>query len=112
MEFFLCLLYKKLFLLLWMVAYGVTADFIDEYILIGEINAIESFKRFVKVVVSIFSNKYMRIPNKEDVARLLKEGEKHGYFGMLESIEYMHWKWKNRPVAWKGMYVGHIHEHL
>lgn len=95
-----------------MVAYGVTADFIDEYILIGEINAIESFKRFVKVVVSIFSNKYMRIPNKEDVARLLKEGEKHGYFGMLESIEYMHWKWKNRPVAWKGMYVGHIHEHL
>ncbi|XP_071695416.1 uncharacterized protein [Rutidosis leptorrhynchoides] len=48
-------------------------------------------------------------PTSSDIARLYSaHEEKHGIKGMLESIDCMHWKWKNCPVAWKGQYTsGH-----
>ncbi|KAF8388134.1 hypothetical protein HHK36_026800 [Tetracentron sinense] len=42
--------------------------------------------------------------------KLLAVGEHRGFPGMLGSIDCMHWKWKNCPTAWKGMYCGHVHE--
>jgi len=93
-----------------MLAYGVTADFMDEYSRIGEATVMDSFKLFVKAVTSIFSVQYLRSPNEDDVGRLLAIGESRGFPGMLGSIDCMHWKWKNCPNAWKGMYCGHINE--
>ena len=93
-----------------MLAYGVAADAIDDYVRIGESTAIESLKRFVRAVVAIFSNEYLRSPNNDDIARLLAMGTNRGFPGMLGSIDCMHWKWKNCPTAWKGMYSGHVHE--
>ncbi|XP_050212628.1 uncharacterized protein LOC126664324 [Mercurialis annua] len=101
---------QKITAALRMLAYGVAADYIDEYVRIGESTAIESLKKFVEAIVSIFSEKYMRSPTKVDTDRLLKEGDSRGFPGMLGSIDCMHWKWKNCPVAWKGMYVGHVRE--
>ena len=75
-----------------MLAYGVAADFMDEYVRIGESTAIESLKYFVKAVVDIFSNKYLRSPNSNDIAKLLAVGESRGFPGMLGSIDCMHWK--------------------
>ncbi|XP_042966558.1 uncharacterized protein LOC122300160 [Carya illinoinensis] len=65
---------------------------------------------FVKAVVSIFSEEYLRKSNNDDIVRLLAVGEKCGFPGMLGSIDCMHWKWKNCPTARHGMYSGHIHE--
>nr|XP_023911884.1 uncharacterized protein LOC112023512 [Quercus suber] len=93
-----------------MLAYGVSADFMDEYLRIGESTAIKSLKKFVKAVVSIFSEEYLRSPNNNDIARLLAVGQHHGFPGMLGSIDYMHWKWKNCPSKWKGQYIGHTHD--
>ncbi|XP_050242112.1 uncharacterized protein LOC126691075 [Quercus robur] len=101
---------QKITAALRMLAYGVTADFMDEYVRIGESTAMKSLKKFVKAVVDIFSKEYLRSPNNDDIARLLANGEKRGFPGMLGSIDCMHWKWKNCPVAWKGQYSGHIHE--
>ena len=83
---------QKITAALRMLAYGFAADYVDEYVRIGESTAIESLKRFVKAIVSIFSEKYMRSPNKLDIARLLKEGDNRGFPGMLVSIDCMHWK--------------------
>ena len=93
-----------------MLAYGVLADFMDEYLRIGETIAIKSLKKIVKVVVSFFSEEYLRSPNNNDIARLLVVGQHRGFPGMLGSINCMHWKWKNCPSKWKGQYVGHTRD--
>uniref|UniRef100_A0A2N9HR95 Uncharacterized protein n=1 Tax=Fagus sylvatica TaxID=28930 RepID=A0A2N9HR95_FAGSY len=48
---------QKITAALRMLAYEVTADFMDKYVRIGESTAMESLKKFVKMVVSIFSEK-------------------------------------------------------
>ena len=92
------------------LAYGTPADSVDEYIRIGESTAIKSLRRFVKAVITMFDDHYLRSPNNIDIARLLQTGEQRGFPGMLGSIDCMHWKWKNCPTAWQGMYTGHCHE--
>uniref|UniRef100_A0A2N9IUF7 Nuclease HARBI1 n=1 Tax=Fagus sylvatica TaxID=28930 RepID=A0A2N9IUF7_FAGSY len=92
---------QKMTATLRIFAYGVAADSTDEYVRLGESTAVESLKKFVKVVVNIFSEEYLRPPNSNDIARLFAVNEKRGFPGMLGSIDCMHWKWKNCPTAWK-----------
>ena len=82
-----------------MIAYGVIGDFINEYVQIGEPTAVESLKKFVTVVIDIFSEEYLRKPNNKDIGRLLAYSKRRGFLGMLGSIDDMHWKWKNCPTA-------------
>ncbi|CAM8926970.1 unnamed protein product [Rhodiola kirilowii] len=101
---------QKITASLRMLAYGTPADAIDDYIRIGESTAIESLRKFARGVVEIFGAEYMRRPTNEDLARLLTVAENRGFPGMLGSIDCMHWKWKNCPTAWQGMYTGQVHE--
>ncbi|KAK9289360.1 hypothetical protein L1049_007515 [Liquidambar formosana] len=94
-----------------MLAYGVSIDAVDDYMRMGETTAIEALKRFIKAVIAIFSDEYLRSLNENDIAKVLEISERvRGFPRMLGSIACMHWKWKNCPVAWQGMYSGHIHE--
>jgi len=90
-----------------MLAHGVSADFLDDSVRMGESTIIESFKHFVKAVVNIFSEEYLRAPNAQDTARLLAINKERGFPGMLGSIDCMHWRWEKCPVAWQGVYTGH-----
>ncbi|XP_047306641.1 uncharacterized protein LOC124910061 [Impatiens glandulifera] len=101
---------KKITAALRMLSYGVTADFMDEYIRIGETTAIKSLRYFIQSVIDIFGPVYLRKPNSEDIIRLLKISEVRGFPGMLGSIDCMHWRRKNCSTAWKGMFTGHYHE--
>nr|XP_011459904.1 PREDICTED: uncharacterized protein LOC101296748 [Fragaria vesca subsp. vesca] len=102
--------YQKITAALRMLAYGVPADNVDEYVRIGQTTTLNSLKRFVNAVVVLFGDEYLRSPNRNDITRLLLIGEKHGFPGMLGSIDCMHWRWKNCPSAWQGMYSGHYHK--
>ncbi|XP_062086027.1 uncharacterized protein LOC133792121 [Humulus lupulus] len=88
-----------------MLAYGAPADYVDEYVRIGETTAIECLVNFVREVNDIFGTEYLRRPNAGDLRRLLQMGEVRGFPGMLGSIDCMHWEWKNCPVAWKGQFT-------
>ena len=101
---------QKITVVYRILAYGTPVDSEDEYIRIGESTAIESLRRFVKSVIAMFGDHYLRSPNNIDIAQLLQTGEERGFPGMLGSIDCMHWKWKNCPTAWQGMYTGHCHE--
>lgn len=72
-----------------MLAFGVTADFMVEYVKIGEITSLKRLKYFVKTVVSIFLKEYLRKPNNDDIARLLAISEKRGFSSILGSIDCM-----------------------
>jgi len=54
-----------------MLAYGVSADFLDDYVRLGESTIIECLKHFVKAVVDVSSEQYLRAPDAEDTARLM-----------------------------------------
>lgn len=101
---------QKVTAALRMITYGVAADSLDDYVRIGESTAIESLRRFVTAVVDVFGEEYLRSPNANDTARLLAVANDRGFPGMLGSIDCMHWRWKNCPKAWQGMYCGHVKE--
>lgn len=73
-----------------MLAYGVTADVVDEYLRIGESTTIECVKRFVCAIIDVFDDEYLRRPNLEDIERLLHKGQQQGFPSMLGSLDCMH----------------------
>ncbi|KAK2638357.1 hypothetical protein Ddye_026152 [Dipteronia dyeriana] len=97
---------QKITVVYRMLAYSLPTDATDEYIKIGESTTIESLKRFCRVVVEVFAQQYLRSPNADDVAKLLRIDKYRGFSGMLGSLDCMHWKWKNCPTAWTGQYAG------
>lgn len=88
------------------LAYGTSADAVDEYLRMSETVVRESLMRFVEGIISNFSNQYLRRPNEQDLARLLYVADKRGFPGMMGSIDCMHWEWKNCPKAWAGQFAG------
>ncbi|XP_026452401.1 uncharacterized protein LOC113352853 [Papaver somniferum] len=96
---------QKMIAAVWMLAYGLPADILDEYIQIGESTAVESLKRFCDAIIGIYEKEYLRKPNENDIARLLKEAESRGFPGMIGSLDCMHWHWENCPTAWHGTHT-------
>ncbi|CAH9125673.1 unnamed protein product, partial [Cuscuta epithymum] len=88
-----------------MLAYGCSADSLDEYVQIGESTAIECLKKFCDAIIGLFEEQYLRKPNKSDITILLKDGESRGFPGMLGSLDCMHWHWENCPTAWHGTHT-------
>ncbi|XP_013674449.2 uncharacterized protein LOC106378951 [Brassica napus] len=91
-----------------LLAYGNSADTVDEYLRLGESTALSCLHHFTDGIIQLFGYEYLRRPTAEDLQRLLDMGEKRGFPGMVGSIDCMHWEWKNCPTAWKGQYArGH-----
>ncbi|XP_057424645.1 uncharacterized protein LOC130718160 [Lotus japonicus] len=88
-----------------MLAYGVAADAVDEYIKIGGTTAFECLRRFCKGIIRLYEQQYLRAPTQEDLQRILHANDMRGFPGMIGSIDCMHWEWKNCPKAWEGQFT-------
>ncbi|KAL8548222.1 hypothetical protein ACS0TY_007517 [Phlomoides rotata] len=66
-----CILLKKVTVVVRILTYGVPADATDEYIKIGESTTIECLERFCRSIMEIFGEQFLRTPIQNDVARLL-----------------------------------------
>ncbi|KAF8379490.1 hypothetical protein HHK36_028925 [Tetracentron sinense] len=64
---------QKVTVAIRMFAYGVAADVVDDYVMIGESTSIESLRRFLRAVVEVFGEEYLRSPNNDDNSRLLAQ---------------------------------------
>jgi hypothetical protein len=74
------------------LAYGGSADSVNDYLRIGETTTLKCVDKFTRRVISIFGAQYPRRPTTEDIERLLRMGEARGFPGMLRSIYCMHWE--------------------
>ena len=51
--------YKKCTAAMHMLAYGVSADVVDDYVRIGESTAIECLEKYVEHVILVFETEYL-----------------------------------------------------
>ena len=92
------------------LAYGSTADSLDETYYLGIQTTINALLQFAEAMNEEFGSEYMRIPNRADVARILEDSEERGWPGCLGSLDCTTWEWKNCPVSHVGQYMGKTHE--
>lgn len=97
---------QKVTAALRMLAKGVSADSLDDYVRLGESTVLRCLKEFCATIVDLYGEEYLRQPTEQDIQRLLKENEDRGFPGCLGSVDCMHWKWKNCPRAWAGQFSG------
>src|ERR1044071_2069111 len=93
------------------LAYGMTSDIMDEYLRMAERTASESTHFFCACVIDLYLKRYLRKPTFSDVHQLLEfHEEKHGFPGMLGSIDCMKWEWQLCPTEWQSQHASGFHK--
>jgi len=95
---------QKLTVALRMLAYGSSADQMDEIARARKSTILEALTRFCHAVETLYSTNYLRSPMPAGYHRLLQKGEARGFSSMIRSIDCMHYQWKNCLSAWQGDY--------
>ncbi|XP_021800329.1 uncharacterized protein LOC110744650 [Prunus avium] len=95
---------QKLTAALQMLAYGASAEQVDEIAKMGKSTILECLVRFCDAVKNLYMREYLRRPSPKDLQGLLQKAETRGFPGMIGSIDWMHSQWKNCPTAWQGDY--------
>nr|GEZ36694.1 hypothetical protein [Tanacetum cinerariifolium] len=78
--------------------------------LLNERTSRMALDHFRRSVMRIYGPEYLRKPTVTDVEKLyVYHEEKHGFSGMLESLDCTDWEWFGCPYAFKALYVRRDH---
>ncbi|XP_024317268.1 uncharacterized protein LOC100842771 [Brachypodium distachyon] len=77
---------QKIVVVFRMLAYGVPADNVDDVMSLAESTMNEAFKHFVRAVVEIFGEQYLRAPTVDDTKRLFVMNKARGFPSMLGCV--------------------------
>jgi hypothetical protein len=72
------------------LAYGMDTYTIYEYLKLGKSIALQCLEYYCLGINKCFGAEFLRRPTIADTQRLLVKTEKHGFSGMLGSIDFMH----------------------
>ncbi|GJT79979.1 putative nuclease HARBI1 [Tanacetum coccineum] len=87
------------------LAYGCVPDSLDEYLQMGATTSRDSLRIFCKVIMNLYGEEFLRKPTYTDIEKLYAyHNEKHGFPGMLGSIDCTDWPWAHCPVAFKAQF--------
>ncbi|GKA93645.1 ALP1-like protein [Tanacetum coccineum] len=87
------------------LAYDTTPNTFDEYLQMSERTARDCLLHLNMCIIDLYMSKYLRKPTLEDVEKIYnKHVTRHGFPGMLGSIDCIHWEWKKCPISWQGQY--------
>nr|XP_051196756.1 uncharacterized protein LOC127310093 [Lolium perenne] len=78
--------YQKISAAMRVIAYGIPADYTDEYLRIGVQTTTDCVRMFAKMVIKLYGETYLRAPNEDDTKRVMEINEKRGWPGMLDGI--------------------------
>jgi hypothetical protein len=78
--------FQKVTAVFRVLTYGIPADATDEYVRIGESTVFESLRKFVKAIIDVFGEEYLRSPNENDTTQLLALGEERGLYARLHRL--------------------------
>ncbi|GJY57148.1 ALP1-like protein [Tanacetum coccineum] len=92
------------------LAYGVNVGFQDEYMQISERTSRTALNHFCQTVMEIYGLEFLRKPKVTDIEKLYRHHEeRHGFPGMLGSLDCTDWGWFGCPYDFKAQYVKRNH---
>ena len=82
---------QKMTSALRMLAYGSSADSLEEYTRYSETSILEFVSHFSRGVIEKFGPEFLREPTDSDIQKILAVNEYRGFPGCLGSLDCMHW---------------------
>ncbi|WVZ62361.1 hypothetical protein U9M48_012119 [Paspalum notatum var. saurae] len=76
-----------------MLAYGGTADALDDTYKMAESIVIRTLMEFVETIIDAYESEYLRPQRARELEVILRQNEARGFPGMIGNIDCMHWEW-------------------
>ena len=77
-----------------MLAYGIAADAVDEFVRLSEFQARKFLDLVMDAIVWKYEKFYLRLPTLANVDSIQNYKAERGFPGQAFCIDCMHWQWK------------------